>query len=183
MVGLSPAQRARIKRIASKHRKSHEGVGELNVVPFLDVIMNIMLFVLASLAITFTATIRSTPPAHAKGSIVKPGPITLTLMVTTQGVAIKSSGGNVAPGCESLGPGIAIPAKGLDTDGQPVLDAPALTSCVARLKRESFSDESQVRIAASNGIAYRIIVQTIDAVRQTPAGEPMFPDILFTVPR
>jgi len=43
---------------------------ELNIVPFLDIIMNILIFVLATVAVTFTATIDTTPPA-SKGSGVR----------------------------------------------------------------------------------------------------------------
>ena len=38
--------------------------GELNIVPFLDIIVNILIFVLATVAVTFTATITTTPPAR-----------------------------------------------------------------------------------------------------------------------
>ncbi|MEO7330302.1 MAG: hypothetical protein ABI193_17125, partial [Minicystis sp.] len=55
---LSPAQRSQIRRL-SQPRESAPGeeAGELNVVPYLDIITNIMMFVLASIAVTFASTI------------------------------------------------------------------------------------------------------------------------------
>ncbi|MGC4086556.1 MAG: hypothetical protein QM756_01420 [Polyangiaceae bacterium] len=37
--------------------------GELNIVPFLDIVVNILIFVLATVAVTFTASIETQPPA------------------------------------------------------------------------------------------------------------------------
>ncbi len=39
-----------------------EGGGELNVVPFLDIILNVLMFVLATLAVTFTTRLEVSPP-------------------------------------------------------------------------------------------------------------------------
>jgi hypothetical protein len=56
---------------------------------------------------------------------------------------------------------------------------------VARLKAlsPSYQTEAQVRIAASSNISYRSVVDCIDHVRSGPAGEPLFPEILFSLPR
>src|SRR5258706_2827366 len=51
----------KIRRIASRIQPSEER-GELNVVPFLDIIINVMMFVLATLAVTFTSTADVSPP-------------------------------------------------------------------------------------------------------------------------
>ena len=68
---LSAAQRSKIRRIANpKELAPDEEGGELNIVPFLDIIVNILIFVLATVAVTFTATIETTPPA-ARGSGVR----------------------------------------------------------------------------------------------------------------
>lgn len=59
---LSACQRAKIRRLATPPEASPEDEGgELNVVPFLDIITNVLMFVLATVAITFTATIESSP--------------------------------------------------------------------------------------------------------------------------
>ncbi len=64
MAKLSAAQRGKIRRLSQPAELSpDEEGGELNIVPFLDIIMNILIFVLATVAVTFTATIDTTPPA------------------------------------------------------------------------------------------------------------------------
>ena len=55
--GLSAAQRSKIRRLATPAEDSVEESKEINVVPFLDIITNVLMFVLATLAVTFTASI------------------------------------------------------------------------------------------------------------------------------
>lgn len=192
-VSLSAAQRSKIRRLSAPREYSpDEGSGELNIVPFLDIIVNIMMFVLATVAITFTTTIETTPPSSGgKGPriISEAKSLNLTLFLTNEGISIKAAGGSIAPGCEGLGSGITIPSQGAGPDGQPVLDYEALTKCARKLKDQSpdFKNESQIRITASNNISYRRVVQAIDAVRgeitdAAPRGD-LFPDVLFAVAR
>ena len=70
-MSLSAAQRSKIRRLSQpvELAPSEEG-GELNIVPFLDIIVNILIFVLATVAVTFTASIETTPPA-SRGSGVR----------------------------------------------------------------------------------------------------------------
>ena len=57
MSELTTAQRSKIRRLSQpKELAPDEEGGELNIVPFLDIIMNILIFVLATVAVTFTAT-------------------------------------------------------------------------------------------------------------------------------
>ncbi len=186
---LTAAQRSKIRRLAVPPEPSPEDEGgELNIVPFLDIIVNILIFVLATLAIAFTATIETTPPSSGgKGPriVSESKSLNLTLFITNDGISIKAAGGSIAPGCEGVGTGITIPSKGRDSAGQPVLDYPALTKCAKRLKNQDadFKGETQIRITASNNISYRKVINTIDAVRATPDGKELFPDVLFAVPR
>ncbi len=187
---LTAAQRSKIRRLAAPQEVNPEDAGgELNIVPFLDIIVNILIFVLATVAVTFTATIETTPPSSGgKGPriVSESNSLNLTLFITNDGISIKAAGGSIAPGCEGIGPGITIPAKGRDPDGQPVLDYSAVTKCAKRLKDQSvdFKDETQIRITASNNISYRKVINTMDAVRSTEDGkETLFPDVLFAVPR
>src|SRR5882672_501812 len=56
---LSIFQRNKIRRAKPPEE---ENTGEINVVPFLDIITNVMMFVLATVAVTFTATIETSAP-------------------------------------------------------------------------------------------------------------------------
>ena len=61
-------------------------------------------------------------------------------------------------------------------------DYVSLTACATKLKQR-FEDEDQVYITANPGTEYQIIMNVIDALRQTAAGVPMFANVNFKVPR
>src|SRR6476619_4122503 len=115
---LSAAQRSKIRRIANpKELAPDEEGGELNIVPFLDIITNVLMFVPATISVTFTATIDTFPPRAGAGARAPTTPtLGLTVLVVPEGCAMKARGGNVARGCSDTGPGIAIPKKDNDYD-------------------------------------------------------------------
>ena len=77
---LSAAQRSKIRRLAQpKEMDEAEAGGELNIVPFLDIVMNVLMFVLATVSVTFTATIDTFPPRAGSGARA---PTTPTLGLT-----------------------------------------------------------------------------------------------------
>lgn len=180
---LSASQRGRIRRLsAPKELTPDEEGGELNIVPFLDIIMNILIFVLATVAVTFTASIESTPPSLGGAGVrsdIKSEALNLTILVVNEGFSLKASGGNIAPGCTGLGAGLAIPR----TNGR--YDYKALNDCARRLKGSNpeFSDENQVTVSPNPATPYVDIVAVIDAVRQTPQGDVLFDDVKFGVVR
>ena len=180
---LSASQRSKIRRLSQPRELSpDEEGGELNIVPFLDIVVNILIFVLSTVAVTFTATIETTPPASPTGGVRsdnKKEMLNLSVLITSEGHAIKTSAGNVAPGCKGAGPGIAIPRHG------ETYDFDALNACAGSLKKASpeFGEETQVFLSANPGIDYQTLVNTIDAVRATPKGDPLFPDVNFQVAR
>jgi biopolymer transport protein TolR len=180
---LSAAQRSKIRRLSQpKELSPDEEGGELNIVPFLDIVMNILIFVLATVSVTFTATIETTPPASPSGGVrsePKKESLNLSVLITNEGHAIKTSSGNVAPGCVGAGPGIAIPRRGES------YDFAALNECAGSLKQASpeFGQETQVFLSANPGIDYQTLISTIDAVRATTKGDPLFPDVNFQVAR
>jgi biopolymer transport protein TolR len=180
-VPLTAAQRGKIRRLSVPRELSpDEEGGELNIVPYLDIIMNILIFVLATIAVTFTATIDTTPPASTSGGVrnqMESTALNLTVFIANQGFSLKASGGNVAPGCQGPGAGITIPKKSGD------YDYTALTECAARLKASNhdFENETQVFIAANPGTDYQTIIDVIDALRATPKGDSLFTDVNFKV--
>src|SRR6187399_194650 len=111
-VPLSPAQRSKIRRLSRPVDPAPgEEAGELNVVPYLDIIMNILMFVLASVAVTFVASIDTTPPSIGSGKVradISSKALNLSAFITTQGVSLKTSGGNIATGCQSVGSGVTV---------------------------------------------------------------------------
>ncbi len=182
MAELSAAQRSKIRRAAQPRELApDEEGGELNIIPFLDIIVNILIFVLATVAVTFTTSIETTPPASRSGGVrqVESSTLNLTVFIVNEGFSLKATAGNIAPGCDSPGPGITIPKKG------GTYDWALLTACAAKLKKASpdFAEETQVYINANPGTDYQTIISTIDALRATPQGNALFPDVNFRVSR
>lgn len=178
---LSAQQRSKIRRLSQpKEHSPDEAGGELNIVPFLDIIMNVLIFVLATITVTFTATIDTYPPRAGSGARAPTTPtLGLTVLIVPDGFSLKARGGNVAPGCNDTGPGIAIPTK----DGN--YDYAGLKACVAKLKGAApeFKDEMGVTISANPPIPYQVVISTMDAVRRNESGEDMFPEVTFGVAR
>ncbi len=178
---LSAQQRSKIRRLSQpKEHSPDEAGGELNIVPFLDIIMNVLIFVLATITVSFTATIDTYPPRAGSGARAPTTPtLGLTILIVPDGFSLKARGGNVAPGCNDTGPGIAIGKK----DGD--YDYAALKACVAKLKGAApeFKDEMGVTISANPPIPYQVVISTMDAVRKNEGGEEMFPEVTFGVAR
>jgi biopolymer transport protein TolR len=178
---LSAQQRSKIRRLSQpKELAPDEEGGELNIVPFLDIITNVLMFVLATVTVTFTATIDTLPPRAGSGARAPTTPtLGLTVIIVNEGFSLKARGGNVAPGCADTGPGIAIPKKEAD------YDYAALKSCAAKLKGASvdFKDEMGVTISANPPIPYQVVISTMDAVRKDEQGADLFPDVTFGVAR
>ena len=176
---LSAAQRAKIRRLSTPSEVSpDEEGGELNVVPFLDIITNVLMFVLATVAITFTATIETSPP---RPGVRPPGLTTLglTVLVVPEGFSVKAKGGNVAPGCIDTGSGLAVPKRGSEYDYD------ALEACALKLKASAstFADERDVMISANAQVPYDVVIATLDAMRRTDSGGDLFPQVSFGVAR
>ncbi len=178
---LSAAQRSKIRRLsAPRELAADEEGGELNIVPFLDIVMNVLMFVLATVSVTFTATIDTLPPRAGSGARAPTAPtLGLTVLVVPDGFSLKARGGNVAPGCNDTGPGIAVPRRDNDYDYD------ALKACATKLKGASsdFREETGVTISANPSIPYQAVISTMDAVRNNEQGEPLFPEVSFGIAR
>lgn len=176
---LSAAQRSKIRRLSQPKEHDGEG-GEINVVPFLDIVTNVLMFVLATISVTFTATADVAPPrAGGAGRAPTTPTLSLTVLIVPDGFSMKARGGNVAPGCGDVGPGVAIPVKNKEYDYD------ALKACAVKLKGASpeFKDEMGVTISANTNIPYQVVISTMDAVRKNDAGEDLFPDVTFGIAR
>jgi biopolymer transport protein ExbD len=186
---LSAAQRSKIRRLSTPiEPEEGEVAGELNVVPFLDIVTNVMMFVLATVVTTFTATIDTFPPkAGGAGSRPPTTPtLGLTVIVVPDGFSVKARGGNVAPGCNDTGPGLAIgKVASQDAPGGQDYDYKALNTCARKLKNLSadFKDETSVTVSANPNIPYQVVISAIDALRKDEAGEVLFPDVNFGLAR
>jgi biopolymer transport protein TolR len=197
---LSASQRSRVRRLsAPKELAPDEEGGELNIVPFLDIIMNVLMFVLATVAVTFTAIIDTQPPRPAGASAAKPTTPTLSLnvIILKDGYIMSAVGQRIGAGCQGTGNGLAV---GLDPSGKtravPVgttgtfrdvreYDYHALSECAARLKGASpdFATEKQVVITTGADMDFQAIINTMDALRKSDKGDELFPEVMFGVPK
>jgi biopolymer transport protein ExbD len=183
---LSAAQRSRVRRLSrAREIAPDEEGGELNIVPFLDIITNVMMFVLATITVTFTTMIDSQPPRSGGPSVRPPGKPTLSLniIVIDKGFIVSAFGSRIGEGCQGPGSGIAIGMKSID--GQTDYDYAGLAACAKRLKNQvpEAADETNATITANANIPYQSIIGTCDAIRKADDGQVLFPDITFGVPK
>src|SRR3984885_10032764 len=181
---LSAAQRSRIRRLsAPKELSPDEEGGELNIIPFLDIITNVLMFVLATISVTFTTMIESEPPRAGGSSARAPTKPTLSLniIVVDKGFIVSAFGQRIGEGCQGPGSGLAVGMKSGSSD----YDFSSLTSCAKRLKNQvpEAADETAATLTANKDIPFQVIVGTIDAIRKSDDGQDLFPDINFGVPK
>src|SRR4029077_18785530 len=103
MAKFTPRQRAYIrKRTKDVQTDPSEAVGELNIVPFLDIVVNLIMFLLATTeAVLLISQIESDLPKIARGrsnSADVATPLNLNVPGTDAGVTISGSGGAPPPG-------------------------------------------------------------------------------------
>jgi tRNA A-37 threonylcarbamoyl transferase component Bud32 len=128
--------------------------------------------------------ITSTPPRIGGGRVREDpsGKLNLSVWITKAGIALKSTGGAIAPGCNDVvhgsGAGVTLPNASDD------YDLAGLAACARRLKGASvaFRSEEQVTLTANPAIEYRTIIAVMDALRADAAGA-LFPEVHFGVAR
>lgn len=176
--------RSRLRRLSQpKEPAPGEEAEELNIVPFLDIIMNVLMFVLASMAIVFTVSLVVSPPTKPRVvGTAQPESVSLTVIVTTDGFTLKGKSGTVATGCQGVGAGPTIPripaTESESFDGKKY-DYPGLRRCMRSLKSQ-FGDERQIILTANPNVPFQEVVHVLDAVRRDDEGE-LFPEALFAV--
>ncbi len=172
--------------------KEHEGVGELNIVPYLDIMMNLIMFMLLSMTgLMSFGVLNVSAPKYAAGPAVvappdeptKPKPLLLTVLVSEQGFFVAGTGG-VLPGETGAADQAGAPTIPKLPNGD--YDFAALTAMMTKIKK-TFPDESKAILGADAKVRYDTLVRTMDAVRENPGqlieGKPMtlFFDVSLTV--
>jgi biopolymer transport protein TolR len=162
--------------------KEEEETGELNIVPYLDILMNLIIFILLSMTglATFGILNVNAPNYGAdSGGSDKPDkpPLLLTVAISPKGFFLAAVGG-VLPGgtegAEAPAPGEGTPTIGKKSDGS--FDFQALNEKMKEIK-SAFPTESKVIVAADKDIQYEVLVSTMDALRETLDHKLLFPDV------
>jgi biopolymer transport protein TolR len=175
-----------------KKRKPVEEVemGELNIVPYLDIMVNLIMFLLITQAtMVALGVINVTAPTYATAGVsssTRKDPRTelrLTVGVALDGFYIAAKGGvlgqEVEPEKVEVTPdGVqrATPTVPLGPDGKH--NYKALTQKLRTIKTV-FPQAQAVYLAADQNIPYDVIVKTLDASRSDTQGE-LFPAVAFS---
>jgi biopolymer transport protein ExbD len=174
---LSAAQMAVINRKAKpKELDPADEAGELNIVPFLDIITNILMFILATITTVFTATIAvPAPRAGSSGGPANSDDINLTVKITREGYIVGAPGGFLLPGCTTVGSAsVTVPLVHGEYDGD------GLSRCMesARNKpewHEQLADKRTIQVAGNGDVPYHVLVLTLDHLRESrPRANDMF---------
>lgn len=170
------------KRSKWKELGPDEGGGELNIIPFLDIIMNVLMFLLATIATVFTATI----PVPAPASSNRPSPtpqqerLNITVKIAPNGYIVGAGGGFLLPGCTTIGAATTtVPARGAPDAQGHVHDFQALTQCMQAIRRNwatEVANDHSINVSPNGDVPYGVLVRTIDAVRESRAGACRMPD-------
>jgi len=202
--------KAKCRRIRTEQEEEEEVSGELNVVPYLDVVTNVVMFLLASMTtyqLTFgnlniTAPSRSDSGGGGEDSAPKEE-LNLSVFVTEGGFTIAARGGqlvnprtNTTPTIEThpisdterlARSGDMRTGKGTwcPEELQLEWDYPALSKKLAEFKYgpnvpEDFKKETKVILTANPGICYNVLVRTMDGVRKDTENRELFPDVILS---
>lgn len=161
--------------MAGRRRKHHEFAdeaeesGELNLVPYLDIITTLVIFLIFTFQVVIEfRLIELLPPAYTAtarnaGDEPSEGPTTLTLLIHDGGYRLVTN--------KNLG---AVDVK-KKPDGS--YDNDKLAEELVRTKRDLKLGESLV-LTATKDIEYRTVVAAMDAARAYE-GQLLFPDVLL----
>jgi biopolymer transport protein TolR len=158
----------RLLRRALRARSEEPSSGELNIVPFLDIITNLMLFLLATSATVMAVTeVRAELPSFGPHG---PAPLQLSVTLTERGAIMSTAHAHIGPDCAESA--LATPTAAVTADGY---DFAALARCARRM-HDTFPGETSVILSADPSVPYRDFVSAMDALR-ADGDVLMFPDV------
>lgn len=151
-----------------RRARAPENQGELNIVPYLDILVNLIMFLLVTQATLMSLSlINVTAPSYVPpGPSPSPQPVPrmkLTVGIAESGFFIAGTGG-VLPEIPRLGDG--------------AFDYAALRRTMRTIK-SAFPDLDALYLSADENIPYEVIVRTLDATREDELGR-LFGSVAFT---
>ncbi len=146
--------------------------GELNIVPYLDILMNLIIFMLLSMTgLAIFGTLNVNAPNYGTAATATPESNTpkllLTVLISKKGFFVAGTGAVLSQQAEGQTPtsstdgGPTIPKK---SDGS--FDFAVLNTKMVEIK-QAFPSETKVIIGAEADIPYDSLIQTMDAIRET----------------
>ena len=166
------------RKLRVHEREEAEG---LNIVPYLDILMNLIMFMLLSITglsafgiLNVNAPNYGGPTTQVTEEGDKPK-LLLTVLISKKGFYVAATGGVVGQQQQAqANPAEAPPS--IPTKGDGTYDYTALTESMVNVKKE-FPSETKVIVGAEGDIPYEVLVSTMDAIRETPGKERK---LLFT---
>ncbi len=178
--------RSRMRKLREMGEEMAEESGELNLIPYLDIVTNIIMFLLAT--ITFSAVMGNINVNTPTTATITPGPqedkpkqeLNLTVSVSERGFTIAASGGVLYEGWTWGPAGLVQTTNNVPTiplkDGD--YDFARLTQQM-RIIKDKYPDESRVIINANPQITYDKVVATMDAIRND-GPKVLFSEVLLS---
>jgi biopolymer transport protein ExbD len=183
--------RSKLRKIREQAEEMAEEGGELNLIPYLDIVTNVIMFLLATMTFAAalgdinvsspttasTAQLQTQPPPEPKNEL------NLTVSVSDKGFTIAASGavlyqGQTIEASGNISPAPAgatlptIPKKGAEFDYE------GLAKLMAQIKATpTAKNETKVIVNANPDIVYDVVVQVLDACRgkTMPVPDPDHP--------
>jgi biopolymer transport protein ExbD len=158
-----------MRRLRAEHDDENEETSEINLVPYMDIVTNIIIFLLASVVtqvplgnINVSSPTIGTGPGDTTSE--EKQPLNLTVTVAANGFIIAGSGAVIDPIQK-------LPSGQYDFEG--------LSNKLGEIKRDIAPDETKANFNADAFVPYELVVKTLDAMRQDRKGKVLFPDIIF----
>lgn len=139
--------------VAKQRRGERERIGEdLNLVPFIDMLVVLLTFLLLTATVLQTAIIELSLPTSGTGSgnesdnPLANQPLTLSIAITDKGLQVIGGGGKLPP----------IPKKGGKYDFDKLIEQ-------LELIKEEYPSQTAIIIVSESNIIYDYIIKTMDA--------------------
>ncbi len=159
-----------------KRRRKHEG-SELDLAPLVDVLGNMLFFLLATVSFLQLKTLNAALPALSKSADVSTKAVNVSIEITAAGYLLKAEGdpADASAGKVSVQKHIVRAPNG-------ALDGKALAKELWEVKKRT-PETKNIMIFPEPGILFEDIVKTMDASREMPSiVDPKKKVPLFTRP-
>jgi biopolymer transport protein ExbD len=152
---------------------AEEHTGELNIIPYLDVVVNLVMFMLLSMTGLISLGVLNVSAPRIGGEAAAAvaqdaGPkLLLTVAIGKQGFFVAGAGGVLGGDAETAD--AARPPTIPLREGK--YDYDTLSAELLKIKQQ-YPNETQVILSADPGVLYDTLVQTMDACREASVKRP-----------
>lgn len=162
---LDARQRRLVRRAVARATAEPEAGGDLQIVPLLDILVNLVSFLLVILATPLLlAQVEAQLPTFGP---TRTPPWRATVTLTDSGIFVSDRHGTYVAGCASHGSGATLPRLGAG------LDFSGLRYCAEELRR-AHPEIDAITLTADPGVGLQDVLSAMDAVQ---GHGRLFPDV------